>query len=173
VVVSRSRKRARARGYAFVQFADALVARIAAESLNGYPLGGKVVRSEVVDPAKVHPALFANADRPWAAVPWRTVIREKQAAPKSARQAEGKMERLFAQEAAQAERLKAQGIDYALPTTYHSLAVKQGLLLDAESRAPLAGARVSSPARRKQKIRLGRRGRFGNKFAPPAGGGGL
>ena len=85
VYLSRSRRTGRSRGYAFVQFEDPLVARIAAEALNGYPMGGKVLRAHVVDAKKAHPLLFAFADRKWAKIPWRRIIRELQAAPKAAR----------------------------------------------------------------------------------------
>jgi nucleolar protein 15 len=102
--------------------------RIAAESLNGYPLGGKVVRSEVVDPHKVHPDTFRNADRKWSSIPWRTVVRQLQSLPKSSMAVERTLKRKFTREDQAAQKLKAAGIDFEGPS-FHSLAIQQGILL--------------------------------------------
>ena len=132
VYLSRSRRTGRSRGYAFVQFEDPLVARIAAEALNGYPMGGKVLRAHVVDAKKAHPLLFAFADRKWAKIPWRRIIRELQAAPKAAAGAAKKLRRALTREAAQAAKLRAAGIEYEAPASYRALALKAGVLEEGE-----------------------------------------
>ena len=144
VYLSRSRKTARSRGYAFVQFRDALVARIASEALNGYPLGGKVVRSSVVDPAKAHPSMFADADRKWRKIPWRTVIREAQAAPRTAEQVRSRQAQSIRRESkAAAKRLKA-GIDLKFPSSFVALAAAGGGVAAAAAIAPPAAKEASA-----------------------------
>jgi nucleolar protein 15 len=132
VYLSRSRRTGKSRGYAFVQFEDALVARIAAETLHGYPLGGKVLRAHVVDPQKAHPLLFAFADRKWTAIPWRRLVRELQAAPKTGAAAAKKLRRALTREAAQEAKLRAAGIEYEAPSSFRTLALKAGVVGEEE-----------------------------------------
>jgi nucleolar protein 15 len=148
VYLSRSRKTARSRGYAFVQFRDALVARIASEALNGYPLGGKVVRSSVVDPAKAHPSMFEAADRKWRKIPWRAVIREAQAAPRSATQVRNRQAQAIRRESkASAKRAKA-GFDLECPTSFVALAA--GAAAGTSTAVPIADVQVAIAKKRKR-----------------------
>ena len=65
--VSRSPKTARSRGYAFVEFVDKEVAKIAADTMNGYIMFGKQVECHVVD--QPHRETFKNGNREWKFVP--------------------------------------------------------------------------------------------------------
>ena len=99
--LSRSKKTSRSRGYAYLEFAGALrtsvcrhlsaqrqlqvcssadptVAAVVAETMHGYPLGGKVLVAHTVDPAKVHSATFAGDGAKFRNIPWRTVARQHQ-----------------------------------------------------------------------------------------------
>jgi RNA recognition motif-containing protein len=118
VYLSRSPNSARSRGYAFVQFKDNLVARIAAEAMHGYPLGGKVLRASLVEPSKAHPDMFLNADRKWRAINWRASIRGMQAQPKDADARKKKTKKLARRRAAADEKRRAAGLDYELPATH-------------------------------------------------------
>jgi nucleolar protein 15 len=130
IILSRSRKTGRSKGYAHLQFEDATVAKIAAETMNGYPLMDKVIVAAVVAPEKVNEDLFRHADRKWKKVPWRKVIRGLQTRPKSEEGVARQVKSLVGAEAKSALKLAAAGIDYALSTTYASLAVQQGLLVE-------------------------------------------
>lgn len=118
LVVSRSRKTGKSRGYGFVQFEDPLVARIAAETLNGYPLSDRVLKSHVVDPEKTHPAMFRHANRKWKNVPRRTVRRQFEDVPVPKDAAHLRLERLVERERAQEEKWKSLGIDYEFENSY-------------------------------------------------------
>jgi nucleolar protein 15 len=59
--VSRSKKTARARGYAFVEFSSSEIAKIVAEAMDGYMLFTQKLSVRVMKVADVHPQLFHNA----------------------------------------------------------------------------------------------------------------
>lgn len=58
VRVSRNPKTGACRHYAFLEFEDAGVARIAAKAMDGYLLAGKVLKCHIVESAKVKPEMF-------------------------------------------------------------------------------------------------------------------
>lgn len=118
VVVSRSRKTGKSRGYGFVQFEDPLVARIAAETLNGYPLSDRVLKAHVLDPEKTHPGMFRHANRKWKSIPWRTVRKQFEEVPVTKEAAHMRLEKLVEKERAQEEKWKALGIDYEFENSY-------------------------------------------------------
>ena len=63
-------------------FADPVVAAVVAETMQGYPLGGRVLVCHTVDPEKLHEKTFAGKDGDVAAkvaIPWRTIARKQQA----------------------------------------------------------------------------------------------
>lgn len=58
--LSRSKKNARSRGYAFIEFKEESVAKIVAETMNKYLLFEKQLVCHLVPPEKQHPQLFKN-----------------------------------------------------------------------------------------------------------------
>jgi len=56
--LSRSRKTGESRGFAYIQFADEAVAKIAAESMNNYLMFDKLLKCEFIAPESVDPAWF-------------------------------------------------------------------------------------------------------------------
>ena len=61
--VSRSKKNARSKGYAFVEFAHADVAAIAADAMNGYLMFKQALKCHVMKKADVHPQLFNDRNK--------------------------------------------------------------------------------------------------------------
>lgn len=118
IVVSRSRKTGKSRGYGFVQFEDPIVARIAAETLNGYPLADRVLKAHVVEPEKTHPGMFRHANRAWRKIPWRNVRRQFEEVPVSEEAAHLRLQKLVERERLQEEKWKALGIDYEFENSY-------------------------------------------------------
>ncbi|KAH0554904.1 ribosome biogenesis protein 15-like [Cotesia glomerata] len=58
VRVSRSKVSGKSRGYGFIEFAHAQVAKIAAESMNNYLMFGRLVKTEYIPPEKQHDWYF-------------------------------------------------------------------------------------------------------------------
>lgn len=73
--LSRSKKTARSRGFAFIEFADQEVATIAAESMDGYLMHGQALVAKVVPPEKVHPEAFKGADKTFKKIPFSAIKR--------------------------------------------------------------------------------------------------
>jgi hypothetical protein len=125
VVLCRSKKTGKSKGYAFVQFANDKVARIAAEATNGYALFEKVLKSHIVPAEKVSDDLFQYAGKKWNTVPWRKVVRDAQAEPKTEEEAQKRLARLTKREAQQAAKRQKLGIDFDLGDSYEVQAKKR------------------------------------------------
>lgn len=65
--VARSKKTARPKGYAYLEFNDRETANIAAKAMNGYMMFGKQIDCHAVDEA--HKETFKNGNRQWKFVP--------------------------------------------------------------------------------------------------------
>ena len=61
--LSRSKRTARSKGYAFIQFEMPEVAKIVAEATNNYFIGGKPIRVEHMSPENVWPDLFKGHNK--------------------------------------------------------------------------------------------------------------
>jgi nucleolar protein 15 len=73
--LSRSKKTARSKGYAFIEFEDLPTARIVAESMNGYMMFGHTLKAAVVDQEKIHPDLFKGVGETFRKMPWQAIQR--------------------------------------------------------------------------------------------------
>ena len=67
--LARNKKTGHSKHYAFVEFADAGVARIAAQTMDRYLLFGHILRCRLVPPAEVHPDLWRGAGRRYKVMP--------------------------------------------------------------------------------------------------------
>lgn len=61
--LSRSKRTGGSRGYAFVQFENDDIAKVVAETMNGYSMFKKVMTCQHVPAEKVHPFVFRGAQR--------------------------------------------------------------------------------------------------------------
>lgn len=113
--ISRSVKSGNSRGYAFVRWDDSETARIVAETLEGYLLGGRKLVCHSVPNAHKH--LFFNTDKVIAQRKLKRKIEEKKRASSLADA--GKMQeitaRLIKRERKKREKLAELGIDYDFP----------------------------------------------------------
>lgn len=62
--LSRSKKSTESKGYAFIEFEEEAVAKIVAETMNGYMLFDKKLVCHLMDKDKIHPNLFKGWNRP-------------------------------------------------------------------------------------------------------------
>lgn len=67
--LSRSRKTGRSKHYAFIEFANADVATIVAETMDNYLMFGHILKCKTVAPGDVHENLWKGADRRFKRVP--------------------------------------------------------------------------------------------------------
>lgn len=111
--LSRAKRSGRSRGYAFVEFSDAEVAAIVAETMNDYLMYGRRLKCQVVPPEKVHPNTFKGR-RP------RTDITEKSHLAhrlshnrtKTQQEMDRNVRKLIEKEEKRRKKLEAAGIDY-------------------------------------------------------------
>jgi len=73
--VARSQKSARPKGYAFLQFADAAVAVVAAKAMNNYMMFGRQLDVHVMEEA--NQSTFKHGNRDWKFVPTQLMFRNK------------------------------------------------------------------------------------------------
>eukprot|EP00873_Tetraselmis_striata_P042735 jgi/Tetstr1/462999/TSEL_007938.t1 len=111
--VSRSKRTARSKGYAFVEFAEPEVAVIAADAMDGYLMFKQALRCHVMKASDVHPAMFAGGARKFRKVPWRKIEAERHNnEERTAEQMARRQARALRRDAARQKALAAAGIEY-------------------------------------------------------------
>ena len=113
--VVRNKKTGASRHRAFIEFADAEVADIAARTMDKYLLFGHILSAKIVPPAQVHPDLFKGANRRFKAVPWNKMAGNQLERPLSESQWQGKITKEEKRRASRAEKLKDMGYEFEAP----------------------------------------------------------
>lgn len=113
--VSRSTKTGRSRGYAFVEFDDADVARIVAEAMNGYFLLEKRLVCHVLPKDKVYDLMFKRPKKVMSKKDMQDKAREDCNKRKTPEVMKGITAKLIEREEAKRKKLKDLGIDYDFP----------------------------------------------------------
>lgn len=106
--ISRSMRTGRSRGFAFIEFADAEVAEVVAETMNGYIMFDRVLKCEVMPKEKVHAKLFQKQRR----VPHRMMAREHHNRSRTEEEHAARIEKLQKKETTKRARLEKLGIEY-------------------------------------------------------------
>lgn len=147
VRVSRNKKTAKAKHYAFLEFASPAVARVAADAMDGYLMFASRLAVKVVPPSRVHPALFKGANRTFTKVPWRKIEAERHNADRDEVKEAARASRAAARDRKRAAKIKKAGLEYeyelldaAAPAT-PDVGAKQ-------KKKAVKAAPVSSPATR-------------------------
>ncbi len=107
--LSRSKRSARSKGYAFLEFEDSATACIVANAMDGYFIYDKQLVCNVVPPGKVHPSMFKGSDKRFKVIDWHTKHREGFNQPRNEHQ---HVKNLLKSEAKKRRKLAAMGIDY-------------------------------------------------------------
>lgn len=115
VRVARSKKTARAKGYGWVQFANDAVARIAAETMNGYLLFGRLLDVHLVPAQRQHERMWHGADRVWRRIPWRVLERQRHNGSDPVAAAARRTARLVRRAKLARRKLAAAGVQYDVP----------------------------------------------------------
>ncbi|KAK0674456.1 hypothetical protein QBC41DRAFT_733 [Cercophora samala] len=113
--VVRNKKTGASRHRAFIEFAEAEVADIAARTMDKYLLFGHILTAKVVPSEQVHPDLFKGANRRFKVVPWNKMAGNQLERPLSESQWEAKITKEEQRRLARAEKLKDL-MDYEFDT---------------------------------------------------------
>lgn len=112
--LSRSKKTGNSKGYGFVEFESEDVARIAAETMNNYLFGERLLKCHIIPPEKVHEELFREWHMPFKRPSFPAVKRYNQ--KRTLRQKLRMEERFKKKEKSLRKRLAKKGIDYNFPS---------------------------------------------------------
>ncbi|PRW45663.1 MKI67 FHA domain-interacting nucleolar phospho [Chlorella sorokiniana] len=112
VRLSRNKKSGKSKGYAFLEFSSAEVAKIAADAMDGYMLFTQKLTSRVLPADEVHPDLFKGANRVFKQVPWQKIERERQNRDRTAAEAEKRARQAVERDERRQRRIAQAGIDY-------------------------------------------------------------
>jgi nucleolar protein 15 len=75
VKLMRSKKTARSKGYSFVEFENREVARVAADSMNGYIMYGRPLDVRLLENSQRNKFQLVRAGRKFKFVPWQIIYR--------------------------------------------------------------------------------------------------
>ncbi|EGO56294.1 hypothetical protein NEUTE1DRAFT_64719, partial [Neurospora tetrasperma FGSC 2508] len=147
--VVRNKKTGASRHRAFVEFADAEVADIAARTMDKYLLFGHILTAKVVPPAQVHKDLFKGANRRFKVIPWNKMAGKQleKALPESKWQ--GKITKEEQRRAARAAKLAEMDYEWEAPQLKAAEAKEPALLTAAEEEPVKA---IEAPAAAEEKI---------------------
>lgn len=115
VRLSRSKKTARSKGYAFVEFASDEVAKIVAETMHNYMMFGRLLKCKVIPNDKVHPRLWKGSNRKFRFIPRQKNEIKKQNKPKTDEEHQKQVSNILKKENKKRKKMKDLGIDYDFP----------------------------------------------------------
>ncbi len=110
--LSRSKKTAKSKGYAFLQFQSVEVARIAAEAMDGYHMFGQKLVVKTLKKDDVHPEIFNGANRVFKRIPWREIEAKRHNKERNDEEEKKRASRARRAAKKRTERIAAAGIDY-------------------------------------------------------------
>ena len=141
--VVRNKKTGASRHRAFVEFADAEVADIAARTMDKYLLFGHILTVKVVPPSQVHPDLFKGANRRFKVVPWNKMAGNQLERPLSESQWSVKISKEEQRRASRAEKLKEMDYEFDAPAL--KAAEAKPLLENSTEEEPKAVEAIEAP----------------------------
>jgi nucleolar protein 15 len=115
VRVSRSKRSTASKGYAFLKFQHAEVARIAAEAMDGYMMFGRSLKCSLVPIERQHPRLFKGAGRKMQKKPWLEMEADRHNMQRTPEAQQKRLSRLAARSKRRSSKIREAGIDYEGP----------------------------------------------------------
>ncbi|KAL9966246.1 hypothetical protein ACROYT_G024294 [Oculina patagonica] len=115
VRLSRSKKTARSKGYAFVEFACDEVAKIVAETMHNYMMFGRLLKCKVIPNDRVHPRLWKGSNRKFRFIPRQKNEIKKQNKTKTDEEHQKQVKNILRKEQKKRKKMKDLGIDYEFP----------------------------------------------------------
>jgi nucleolar protein 15 len=112
--LSRNKKTGKSKHYAFIEFEHEEVAKIVAETMNGYLLFNHVLQCKLVD--NIHPKLWNGANRKFREIPWKKIeVRKRNESLKSPEEKLARENKLLEKQEKLREKLNSLGIKYEFP----------------------------------------------------------
>lgn len=145
--LSRNKKTGKSKHYAFVEFGNAEVAEIAAQTMNGYMMFTQRLDTHIMKEEDLHPELFKGANQKFKALPRQRLERERLALPKSAEQAKKNLDRLQGRDEKRRRKLEEAGIEYEFEG-FVPAAAKRAKKDSAENKTALAGMEENAQSRK-------------------------
>lgn len=115
IKLARSKKTARSKGYAFVEFSNLETAAIAADTMKDRFMMDRRIVCHLVEDENIHKNLFKNCNKEWKFVPYQRINTTKLNSAKTDLKKCKKVKRLLEQEKVKRERIKEFGIKYDYP----------------------------------------------------------
>ncbi|KAJ3416016.1 hypothetical protein HDV05_003613 [Chytridiales sp. JEL 0842] len=119
--LSRNKKTGKSKHFAFIEFENEKVAKIVAETMDGYLLFSHILKCKVVPQDKLHPETFVGCDKKFKVLPRYNMAKAKHNKAKTEAEVKKNIQKLVVQESKKRAKLAALGIDYDFPG-YTSLA---------------------------------------------------
>jgi nucleolar protein 15 len=110
--LSRNKRSGKSKHYAFIQFEEAEVAEIVANTMNGYRLFDHTLSCHVIPSEAIHERMFVGANKKFKPLPWQSIARRQHNAEKTYEQAVTRNQRLVKNEKKKRKILQELGIDY-------------------------------------------------------------
>lgn len=140
--------------FAFIEFRNAEVAKIVAETMDNYLLFGHLLKCHVVDPSKVHPDTFKGANRKFTKLPWEKMERERQNRTRTPEQEEQRVKRLLEKEADRRTKLaEVLGEEYEFSGYAGEIAESAGGKAKVETKKALAPEKAPTEKPKKKKLK--------------------
>ncbi|RKP03188.1 hypothetical protein CXG81DRAFT_9853, partial [Caulochytrium protostelioides] len=110
--LSRNKKTGASKHFAFIQFAEAQVAKIVAETMNNYLMFGHLLKCQLIPEDKVHPETWKGANRKFVVMGPKPAALVNQSCIVPAAAYASTVAALVEKETKQNEKMKTLGIDY-------------------------------------------------------------
>jgi len=113
--ISRSKRTGQPKGYAFVQFKSASVAKIVADTMNNYLMFNRLLKCELLPLERIHPNTFKGANRPFKKPKSHVYAAARNNKTKSAEKLAKNVSRMKKRKSKSLARLAAAGISFEYP----------------------------------------------------------
>lgn len=110
--MSRSKSTGKSKGYAFLEFESAEVAKIAADSMHDYLMFGQKLVCRIVASEELHPHTFKGSERRFKKIPWRKIESERHNKDRTEKEEAKRQRRLAAKDRKRKAKIARAGIDY-------------------------------------------------------------
>jgi nucleolar protein 15 len=133
VRMSRSKKTAQSKGYAFLEFKHPEVAPIAAQAMDGYMMFAQKLKVHVVKRRDVHPELMKGANQVFKQKPWRSMAAAKHNKDRSGSESDARVARALKRDKVRQKAIAAAGIQYSYDSLADALPKKAKRTVFAET----------------------------------------